>query len=89
MFRSYGDKIKAGLGSAALYATSQIANYKNVFADNYTAGSCPCANATNQISSNSGGPEFSAVAAIVLSVAIVGIIVATARYGSFKFRPRL
>jgi predicted secreted protein with PEFG-CTERM motif len=36
-------------------------------------------------------PEFGAIAAIVLAVAIVGIIVATARYGKFKFNftPRL
>ncbi len=34
-------------------------------------------------------PEFGAIAAIVLAVAIVGIIVATARYGKFNFTPRL
>ncbi|MGI0024268.1 MAG: PEFG-CTERM sorting domain-containing protein [Nitrososphaera sp.] len=34
-------------------------------------------------------PEFGAIAAIVLAVAIVGIIVATARYGKFNFAPRL
>ncbi|HXG06046.1 MAG TPA: PEFG-CTERM sorting domain-containing protein, partial [Nitrososphaera sp.] len=34
-------------------------------------------------------PEFGSVAAIVLAVAIVGIIVATARYGKFNFTPRL
>lgn len=34
-------------------------------------------------------PEFGAIAAIVLGVAIVGIIVATARYGKFNFAPRL
>jgi predicted secreted protein with PEFG-CTERM motif len=35
-------------------------------------------------------PEFGAIAAIVLAVAIVGIIVATARYGKLNsFLPRL
>jgi predicted secreted protein with PEFG-CTERM motif len=35
-------------------------------------------------------PEFGAIAAIVLAVAIVGIIIATARYGGkFNFTPRL
>lgn len=34
-------------------------------------------------------PEFGAIAAIVLAVAIVGIIVATTRYGKFNFAPRL
>lgn len=34
-------------------------------------------------------PEFGALAAIILAVAIVGIIVATARYGKFNFAPRL
>jgi predicted secreted protein with PEFG-CTERM motif len=34
-------------------------------------------------------PEFGAIAAIVLAVAIVGIIVATARYNKFNFAPRL
>ena len=34
-------------------------------------------------------PEFGAIAAIILAVAIVGIIVATARYGKFNFAPRL
>jgi predicted secreted protein with PEFG-CTERM motif len=34
-------------------------------------------------------PEFGAIAAIVLAAAIVGIIVATARYGKFNFTPRL
>lgn len=34
-------------------------------------------------------PEFGAIAAIVLAVAIVGIIVATARYGKLNFAPRL
>jgi len=34
-------------------------------------------------------PEFGAIAAIVLAVAIVGIIVATARYGKFNFAQRL
>ena len=34
-------------------------------------------------------PEFGAIAAIVLAVAIVGIIVATARTGKFSFVPRL
>ncbi len=34
-------------------------------------------------------PEFGAIAAIILAVAIVGIIVATARYSKFNFTPRL
>jgi predicted secreted protein with PEFG-CTERM motif len=34
-------------------------------------------------------PEFGAIAAIILAVAIVGIIVATARYGKFNFARRL
>ena len=34
-------------------------------------------------------PEFGAITAIILAVAIVGIIVATARYGKFNFAPRL
>jgi predicted secreted protein with PEFG-CTERM motif len=34
-------------------------------------------------------PEFGAIAAIILAVAIVGIIVATARYGKLNFAPRL
>lgn len=34
-------------------------------------------------------PEFGAIAAIVLAIAIVGIIVATARTGKFSFVPRL
>lgn len=34
-------------------------------------------------------PEFGAIAAIILAIAIVGIIVATARYGKFNFAPRL
>jgi predicted secreted protein with PEFG-CTERM motif len=34
-------------------------------------------------------PEFGAIAAIILAVAIVGIIVATTRYGKFNFAPRL
>ncbi|HKZ61559.1 MAG TPA: PEFG-CTERM sorting domain-containing protein [Nitrososphaera sp.] len=34
-------------------------------------------------------PEFGAIAAIILAIAIVGIIVATTRYNKFKFAPRL
>lgn len=34
-------------------------------------------------------PEFGAIAAIVLAVAIVGIIVATTRYSKFSFFPKL
>ena len=34
-------------------------------------------------------PEFSTIAVVVLAVAIVGIIIATARYGKFNFAPRL
>ena len=34
-------------------------------------------------------PEFGAIAAIILAVAIVGIILATTRYGKFNFAPRL
>jgi predicted secreted protein with PEFG-CTERM motif len=34
-------------------------------------------------------PEFGAIAAIILAVAIVGIILATSRYGKFNFAPRL
>ena len=34
-------------------------------------------------------PEFGAIAAIILAVAIVGIIIATTRYGKFNFAPRL
>lgn len=34
-------------------------------------------------------PEFGAIAAIILAIAIVGIIIATARYGKFNFVPRL
>jgi predicted secreted protein with PEFG-CTERM motif len=34
-------------------------------------------------------PEFSTIAVIVLAVAIVGIIIATARHGKFNFAPRL
>jgi len=34
-------------------------------------------------------PEFGAIAAIILAIAIVGIIVATTRYGKFNFAPRL
>jgi predicted secreted protein with PEFG-CTERM motif len=34
-------------------------------------------------------PEFSTIAVAVLAVAIVGIIIATARYGKFNFGPRL
>jgi predicted secreted protein with PEFG-CTERM motif len=34
-------------------------------------------------------PEFGAIAAIILAVAIVGVIVATTRYGKFNFAPRL
>lgn len=34
-------------------------------------------------------PEFGAITAIILAVAIVGVIVATARYGKFNFAPRL
>jgi predicted secreted protein with PEFG-CTERM motif len=34
-------------------------------------------------------PEFGAMAAIILAVAIVGIIVTTARYGKLNFAPRL
>lgn len=34
-------------------------------------------------------PEFGVIAAIILAAAIVGIIVATARYGKFNFTPRL
>lgn len=34
-------------------------------------------------------PEFGAIAAIILAVAIVGIIVATTRYSKFNFTPRL
>lgn len=34
-------------------------------------------------------PEFSTIAVIVLAVAIVGIIIATARYGRFSFSQRM
>jgi predicted secreted protein with PEFG-CTERM motif len=34
-------------------------------------------------------PEFSTIAVVVLAVAIVGIIVATAKHGKFNFAPRL
>jgi predicted secreted protein with PEFG-CTERM motif len=34
-------------------------------------------------------PEFSTIAVVVLAVAIVGIIIATARYDKFNFAPRL
>jgi predicted secreted protein with PEFG-CTERM motif len=34
-------------------------------------------------------PEFGTVAAIVLAVAIVGIIVATTRYNKFSFFPKM
>jgi predicted secreted protein with PEFG-CTERM motif len=34
-------------------------------------------------------PEFSTIAVVVLAVAILGIIIATARYGKFNFAPRL
>jgi predicted secreted protein with PEFG-CTERM motif len=34
-------------------------------------------------------PEFSTIAVVVLAVAIVGIIIATARHGKFNFAPRL
>lgn len=34
-------------------------------------------------------PEFGAIAAVVLAVAIVGIIVATTRYSKFSFLPRM
>jgi len=34
-------------------------------------------------------PEFGAIAAIILAIAIVGIIIATTRYGKFNFAPRL
>jgi|SRR5919198_759695 predicted secreted protein with PEFG-CTERM motif len=34
-------------------------------------------------------PEFSTITIVVLAVAIVGIIIATARYGKFDFSPRL
>jgi predicted secreted protein with PEFG-CTERM motif len=34
-------------------------------------------------------PEFGAIAAIVLAVAIVGIIVATSRSGKFSFLPKM
>ena len=34
-------------------------------------------------------PEFGAIAAIVLAVAIVGIIVATTRSGKFSFLPKM
>jgi predicted secreted protein with PEFG-CTERM motif len=34
-------------------------------------------------------PEFSTIAVVVLAVAIVGIIIATAKHGKFNFAPRL
>jgi predicted secreted protein with PEFG-CTERM motif len=34
-------------------------------------------------------PEFSTIAVVVLAVAIIGIIIATARYGRFNFGPRM
>src|SRR5215207_6318014 len=34
-------------------------------------------------------PEFSTIAVVVLAVAIVGIIIATARHGMFNFGPRM
>ena len=34
-------------------------------------------------------PEFSTIAVVVLAVAIVGIIIATARYGRFNIGPRM
>lgn len=34
-------------------------------------------------------PEFSTIAVVVLAIAIVGIIIATARYGIFNFGPRM
>ncbi|MDQ3884755.1 MAG: PEFG-CTERM sorting domain-containing protein [Thermoproteota archaeon] len=34
-------------------------------------------------------PEFSTITIVVLAVAIVGIIIATARYSKFVFSPRL
>jgi predicted secreted protein with PEFG-CTERM motif len=34
-------------------------------------------------------PEFSTIAVVVLAIAIVGIIIATARHGMFNFGPRM
>lgn len=34
-------------------------------------------------------PEFSTITIVVLAIAIVGIIIATARYGKFNFSPRM
>src|SRR5256712_473989 len=44
---------------------------------------------SNDIGGKWAIPEFGAIAAIILAIAIVGIIVATTRYGKFNFAPRL
>jgi predicted secreted protein with PEFG-CTERM motif len=74
-----------------------------VFADGVSSDNLPAGSATTneinidfeagtdeiEIIGDSIIPEFGAIAAIVLAVAIVGIIVATARYGKLNFTQRL
>jgi predicted secreted protein with PEFG-CTERM motif len=49
----------------------------------------PSGSETIDIIGTTAIPEFSTIAVVVLAVAIVGIIIATARYGKFNFAPRL
>ncbi|HEY1211516.1 MAG TPA: PEFG-CTERM sorting domain-containing protein, partial [Nitrososphaera sp.] len=51
--------------------------------------SFPSGSASIDIIGTTAIPEFSTIALIVLAVAILGIIVTTARYGKFNFAPRL
>ena len=43
----------------------------------------------NRVIGTSVVPEFSTIAVVVLAIAIVGIVIATARHGIFTFGPRM
>ena len=51
--------------------------------------SFPSGSASIDIIGTTAIPEFSTIAVVILAVAILGIIIATARYGKFNFAPRL
>jgi predicted secreted protein with PEFG-CTERM motif len=51
--------------------------------------SFPSGSASIDIIGTTAIPEFSTIAVIILAVAILGIIITTARYGKFNFAPRL
>jgi predicted secreted protein with PEFG-CTERM motif len=49
----------------------------------------PAGSGSIDVIGTSAIPEFSTIAVVVLAVAIIGIIIATARYGRFNIGPRM